>query len=109
MARPASNAGFQIDLPARTVLTLPDAAGIGIECRSGTLWVTLDHDPRDIVLERGQRYVGDVHRRALVSALGPSSISVTHARPAAWPPGGADTSVASRSLGRLVPHGLSPA
>ncbi|HZF85650.1 MAG TPA: DUF2917 domain-containing protein [Burkholderiaceae bacterium] len=109
MARTAPDAGFQMDLPARTVLTLPDAAGIGIECRSGTLWVTLDHDPRDIVLERGQRYVGDVHRRALVSALGPSSIAVTHARPAAWPPGGADAAVAPRSPGRLVPHGLSPA
>jgi len=109
MPRTASAAGFQMDLPARTVLTLPDAAGIGIECRSGTLWVTLDHDPRDIVLEPGQRYVGDTHRRALVSALGPSSIEVTHARPAAWPPGSADAPAAARSRARLAPHGLSPA
>lgn len=109
MAHTASDAGFQMELPARTVLTLPDAAGIGIECRSGTLWVTLDHDPRDIVLEAGQRYVGDVHQRALVSALGASSIAVTQARPAAWPPGNAGAPVSARSPGRLVPHGLSPA
>ena len=100
---------FQVDLPARGILTLPDAAGIGIECRSGTLWVTLDHDPRDIVLTAGERFEGGTHRRALVSALGPSSVAVSQAQPAAWPPGGGVAPVAVRSPARRVPHGLSPA
>ena len=82
---PLPTQAFQLDLPARAILTLPDAAGIGIECRSGSVWVTLDHDPRDIVLSAGERFEAGVHRRALVLALASSSITVSHAQPAAWP------------------------
>lgn len=99
---------FQLELPAHTLLTLPDAAGLCIECRSGTVWVTLDRDPRDIVLSAGERYEADMHRRALVSALEPSSIVVSQMQVAARSRG-ASARVCLAVPGRTIPPGLSPA
>jgi len=31
---------FQLNLIPRTPFTLPDAAGVGIECCSGSVWIT---------------------------------------------------------------------
>ena len=59
---------LSLSLPKKAVFTLPDAHGVDIECSSGTLWITVDHDPRDIVLEAGERFRGDTHRRAIVAA-----------------------------------------
>jgi hypothetical protein len=102
---PASSR-FHVSLPKRSVFAIPDGAGVGIECRSGSVWVTLDRDPRDIVLEPGDRFEGTEHRRVLVSALEASCITVSDARPAAMPlPRGTGT----RSPWRLPSHGLSPA
>jgi len=102
---PASQclASFQLRLPHQGILTLPDGAGVGIECRSGSVWVTLDHDPRDIVLSAGERFEGDGHRRMLVSALSPALVAVCGARPAALPqPAGAPPA-------RCTTPGLAPA
>jgi hypothetical protein len=96
---------FHLSLAKRTIFTLPDAAGVGIECRSGSVWVTLDHDPRDIVLAPGERFEADQHRRMLVSALEPSCITVSGSRPAALPV----REEPARSPWRLPPHGMSPA
>ena len=35
----------------RGLLEIPDAAGVRVSCSEGCLWITLDNDPRDIVLE----------------------------------------------------------
>jgi hypothetical protein len=59
--------------------------GVAIECRSGSVWITLDHDRRDIVLAAGERFDGDVHRRALVSALDSACIAVSSDRPIVLP------------------------
>lgn len=97
---------FDVSLPKRSVFAVTDGAGVGIECRSGSVWVTLDRDPRDIVLAPGDRFEGTEHRRVLVSALEPSCITVSDAQPAAMPlPKGMGT----RSPWRLPSHGLSPA
>jgi len=78
-------APFHLDLPAQAIMTVPDSAGVGIECRRGAVWVTLDHDLRDIVLAPGERFDGTEHRRATVSALRASCIAVSGAEPAAVP------------------------
>ena len=96
---------FHLSLAKRTIFTLPDAAGVGIECRSGSVWVTLDHDPRDIVLAPGERFEADQHRRVLVSALEPSCITVSGSQPAALPL----QEQPARSPWRLRLHGMSPA
>ena len=100
---------LSLSLPKKGVFTLQDAHDVDIECRSGSLWITLDHDRRDIVLEPGERFRSDVHRGAVVAALEPSCVrfsaerlSVTSApRPAA----------VTGSSWRLWPqaHGMSPA
>lgn len=76
---------FQLGLAPQAIFTLPDGAGVGITCRSGSVWVTMDSDPRDVVLAPGERFEGRGHRRMLVSALEASCISVSGTRPAALP------------------------
>ena len=107
MSTSSSNTSrFHVSLPTRAVFAVPDGAGVGIECRSGSVWVTLDRDPRDIVLEPGERFESTDHRRVLVSALVSSCITVSDAQPAAIP---IRKRAGTRSPWRLLPHGLSPA
>jgi len=65
---------LSLSLPKMAVFTLPDAHEVDIECTRGAVWITLDHDRRDIVLEPGERFRSDSHRRALVAALEPSCV-----------------------------------
>lgn len=98
---------LSLSLPKRAIFTLPDSHDVDIECQSGTVWITLDHDRRDIVLERGQRFRSDAHRRALVAALEPSCVrfSAEGLSIAATP----ERSQHSSSPWRLWSHGMSPA
>jgi hypothetical protein len=48
---------------------LEHALGRRIEALSGTLWVTIDNDPRDIVLNDGEGFDVDGSGDALISAL----------------------------------------
>lgn len=56
-------------LEPRALHRIPDAAGLELSCREGSVWITLDNDPRDIVLEAGQCFSTTEHRRALVYAF----------------------------------------
>jgi hypothetical protein len=67
---------FDLALARQSVFTLRDAAGLEIRCREGSVWITLDNDPRDIVLEAGATFHTPEHRRALVYGLEASSIAV---------------------------------
>ena len=58
------------------MLEIPDAAGVRVSCNEGCLWITLDNDPRDIVLEPGQFFAGTQHRRALIYALQASTLGL---------------------------------
>ena len=106
-SRPRSDARFHLSLPTRSVFAVADGAGVGIECRSGSVWLTIDRDPRDIVLAPGERFEGTGHRRILVSALEPSCITVSDAQAAAIPLPAPSTR--PWSPWRLRSHGLSPA
>lgn len=59
---------------------LPEARDTHLCSAEGTLWVTLDHDVRDIVLEPGQCFVVPDSRGVTVSAL--STRAVLDLRPA---------------------------
>jgi Protein of unknown function (DUF2917) len=61
-------------------LRLPAALGQRIECLEGCLWITMDHDPRDVVVMPGEAFTADRHQRVLVHALQPSCVRLV--RPA---------------------------
>lgn len=65
--------GPSVSLPPRQLFERPDAASARILCTAGCLWVTIDHDPRDVVLHPGESFEGTAGRRALVYALEPSA------------------------------------
>lgn len=106
--RPDPISTFKLELPRHAIFTVADIAGVGIECQSGCVWLTLDNDTRDLVLEPGERFVGDIHRRVLVSAFEQSSVAVSHALPAAMPVPATPARTGTSHL-RLVAQGLSPA
>jgi hypothetical protein len=63
------NQGPTVSLPARQLFELPDASSARILCTSGCLWLTLDDDPRDIILEPGDSFETGERRRALLYAM----------------------------------------
>ena len=96
---------LSLSLPKMAVFTLPDAHEVDIECTRGAVWITLDHDRRDIVLEPGERFRSDSHRRALVAALEPSCVRFSAAALSVAGPAGAARAGPSRVWGarRAVP------
>ncbi|MGV3572212.1 MAG: DUF2917 domain-containing protein [Ramlibacter sp.] len=67
---------LSLHLPKGDLVAIPDVAGLRLVCREGCLWITLDNDPRDIVLEAGEVFIGSEHRRALVNALAPACLAI---------------------------------
>ncbi len=67
----------ELQLPHRAVHRVPSNAAFEIACQEGALWITLDNDPRDIVLEPGQCFTTPTNGQALVYALQPSRLTLT--------------------------------
>ena len=80
-ANPAHQA-FNLNLAHHAAFSVPDAANVRIACVEGTVWITLDNDPRDIVLEACGVFITPEHRRAIIYAMKPSQITVGAAAPA---------------------------
>lgn len=59
-----------------STLTLQRPQGSRVECLNGQIWITLDHDVRDIILEAGQSYCANHQSRMLIHALAPSNIRI---------------------------------
>jgi hypothetical protein len=59
--------------------TIADVAGLQVNCGEGSLWLTLDNDPRDIILEPGDSFFTTEHRRGLVYAFAPSRFTLREA------------------------------
>lgn len=89
---------FDLNLEQRALFNLPDAAGVQIVCREGSVWITLDNDLRDYVLEAGDTFTNTEHKRALIYAMRPSTIAVTSGLPHKAP--------AARRSKPAAPHGL---
>ena len=67
---------FDLSLAHQGMFSVVDAAGLQMTCRKGNLWITLDNDPRDVVLSAGESFLTTQHRRAIIYAIGPSSLSL---------------------------------
>lgn len=82
-----SSKQFDLSLAHQAMFEVTHAAGVRIVCREGSLWITLDGDPRDIVLSAGDSFTATEHRRALIYALAPSTLTLAmapSAAPARW-------------------------
>ncbi|CAA9390060.1 MAG: hypothetical protein AVDCRST_MAG51-339 [uncultured Ramlibacter sp.] len=64
-----------------TLLEVPQGRVLDVSCGAGTLWLTLDNDPRDIVLAPGQAFRVEPNRRVLVYAMEDSVLEVRASRP----------------------------
>jgi len=60
----------RLGLAARRGLRLKDARGAKLRAVQGTLWVTIDNDLRDIVLDPGESFVVDSDAPLVVMPLG---------------------------------------
>lgn len=69
-------------LPHHGLIKFSDATGLQIECLRGSLWITLDCDSRDFVIEPGQSFVTDKHQLVIVHALEASELRVLPRRSA---------------------------
>lgn len=67
---------LELQLQHRALYRVDDASQVRFSCREGALWITLDNDERDIVIEAGEEFATGEHRRALVYALQPSRLYV---------------------------------
>jgi len=56
------------DLDKRQTLVLNNAQGTVVVVERGCVWITLEHDPRDIVLAKGMRFEIDRPGRTIVAA-----------------------------------------
>lgn len=68
---------FSLNLRRQAIFSVPDAANVRIACVEGSIWITLDNDPRDVMLDSCGVFTTPEHRRAIVYALRPSVISVS--------------------------------
>ncbi|MBX3587757.1 MAG: DUF2917 domain-containing protein [Ramlibacter sp.] len=82
---PSLTTSYDMNLDRRALFSVADASGVQITCREGAIWITLDDDPRDIVLERDASFVTPDHRRAIVYALQPARVTVRSTQAAALP------------------------
>jgi len=96
---------FALTLAHQAMFSVSDAAGVQILCHEGSLWVTLDDDPRDIMVDAGGSFLTTEHRRALIYAMEPSSLSLVMAPAvaAARPAGRTQTAPAVRVTFALQP------
>lgn len=72
-------------LEHKGLYSVPDASSRAVTCDEGVLWLTVDGDPRDFVLEPGRTFETQDHGRVLIYALAPSRISIADRAPAISP------------------------
>ncbi len=72
----SANQAFSLNLPRQALFSIADAANVRIACAQGSIWITLDNDLRDIVLDDCQVFTTTEHRRAVIYAMKPSRITI---------------------------------
>src|SRR5438045_2908516 len=66
----------RLDLERRALFTVDDPSQVNFTCLAGTVWLTLDGDIRDYVLEAGDSFRTGEHRSALLYALSPARVDI---------------------------------
>ena len=73
----ASHTSLQVlVLDAGDTIEVPQPLRSELVCLKGRLWITHDHEPADVVIERGQCYRPDSGSRMTVHAIGDARLMV---------------------------------
>lgn len=72
-----NNSNFCMNLHHQAMFNVPDASKVRIGVAEGSVWITLDNDTKDYVLDACGVFTTTQPRRALVYALQPSCITVS--------------------------------
>jgi Protein of unknown function (DUF2917) len=72
--------GTIVDLAARDVVTLPDVRSATLRVTRGTLWITQEGDPQDVVLRSGDSWVVERNGLTVVEAQENASFCVVGRR-----------------------------
>ncbi len=70
----ATSRTTRFQLPHQGIHSIADASKVDFSCIEGCIWLTLDDDPQDYILEAGSRFSTDEPRRAVLYALKPSRL-----------------------------------
>ena len=62
--------GTVVSLAPREAITLPDIRGATLRVTQGTLWLTQERDPNDVVLRTGDNFVVESDGATVVEAQG---------------------------------------
>ena len=73
---------FRVSLQWGRPLSVADGKGTCISARRGIVWITQDHDLRDVVLCAGESFVLDHPDTAIVQALDRAEVLIV---PPGWP------------------------
>ncbi len=60
-----------LNMPYKALQAIPSGA-LRLVCREGSVWITLDHDERDVVLSAGEDFFVQPHQRVIAYALQPA-------------------------------------
>lgn len=72
-----NSAPFRVSLAWGRPLTVAEGKGTCITARRGTVWITQDHDLRDVVLSVGESFMLDGSDLAIVQAFGSAEVLVS--------------------------------
>jgi hypothetical protein len=65
-----------VELQPGEILPLERAKGVRITAVEGTLWVTEEREPGDVLLEAGESYAVETTGRTVVQAMGRSRLAL---------------------------------
>lgn len=71
---------YELILNCGAISAAPAGCCTHIKCVNGSVWITLDNDPRDIVLEEGEIFNTAKHKRVLIYAFQSSRVLVTSSK-----------------------------
>jgi hypothetical protein len=74
-----------VDLERGGLLPLHDGAGATVVCVEGEVWITQEHDGRDLLLSAGESLRLSRNGRAVIQALRGSRVAVEAPPASGWP------------------------
>jgi hypothetical protein len=68
--------GTRVGLTDREAVSLTDVRGATLRVTRGIVWLTQEHDPRDVVLRAGDNWVVERKGRTVIEAQGAATLYV---------------------------------